>query len=166
MLIACKARCHTSRPDRRATWPPINSFERMQNHQFYVMVSRIESAFSTEFLRIGDSSIGDIAKCEVCGQPVGPRAWLPPYNVELETWGNGFGDIAFTHVSQDILVTPTFRKAYDKSGLTGLSGFEAVQVAHVRKHKDFHGDIPLYQRGHILRGKPAIDPVASGVEWA
>jgi hypothetical protein len=69
---------------------------------------------------------------------------LPPYHVHLETWGEGFGDLAFW--MDDFLVTDAFRNAFMQSDLKGLFGFREVRVVSHRQHGRPLGKPPRYFR--------------------
>src|SRR5262245_4030137 len=74
------------------------------------------------------SKLGAPASCERCGKPTGWGEWLPPFKVQLETWGRRYGDIVELTRANEILVSERFRRVYESSGLVGLSGFEPVEI--------------------------------------
>jgi hypothetical protein len=112
-----------------------------------------------------DDSVGksDAERCPKCGAFIGMLEPVPPYVVRLETWGTGFGDVAFW--MDDFLVTRRFVDAYKSSGLCGLSDFEQVTVRSCRKHRKIAEPIPDYWRTMPTRGAARIDPVASRIDW-
>jgi hypothetical protein len=133
-------------------------------YPFYVLVHRLEGDADTEYLTSEDANRGGGAFCDVCGLAVGSREWLPPFKVELESWGNRYGDFVFG-TSADFLVSPRFKDIYDNERLKGLSGFQPVEIERVVRHKKLPGMPPAYLRVHVARSETAVDPVASGVEW-
>jgi hypothetical protein len=90
--------------------------------------------------------------------------WLPPYRVELELFGKEFGDFVFG-VGSDFLVSQTFVELYHQSALTGLCGFEAVEVVKIRSRRRKRPEPPPYFRAGVVRSRAAIDFAASGFEW-
>jgi hypothetical protein len=135
-----------------------------KSRPFFVLVHRLEGDAVTEYVTDDASHFGDLPRCRVCNNVVGMRSWLPPFRVELETWGTQFGDLCFGS-GCDILVSQRFKQAYDARGLTGLSGFERVEIMKTTRHQKFEGAGPAYLKGTVFRGTTAIDPLASGVEW-
>ncbi len=106
---------------------------------------------------------GDAPRCEACGKYIGMRPWLPPYRVELDTWGREYGDLAFPTAS-DILVSLRFKQLWERQRLIGLSGFEPVEVVKVKRHRKLSGDPPPYFKGAVVLSRAVVDNVASGVE--
>jgi hypothetical protein len=90
--------------------------------------------------------------------------WFPPYSVVLELHGKEFGDFAFM-AGSDFLVSTRLRTLYESLGLTGLSGFDPVQILKVQSRKKRPIPPPGYYRVIVAYGGPAIDQVASGFEW-
>ncbi|MFL5245941.1 MAG: hypothetical protein ACJ8FY_28050 [Gemmataceae bacterium] len=69
---------------------------------------------------------GPAPLCPKCAQPVGLRSWLPPYRVEMETWGSEYGDLV--RLGNNVVVSDRFVRTYQKADLKGLSPFEPVEV--------------------------------------
>lgn len=120
----------------------------------------------TEYLQNADFSVGpDAPRCHHCGKALGMLPWLPPYVVDLETWGREFGDfVAGPHT--DLLISEHAREVIERETLTGLTGFDAVEIRRVRKHARFSGSVPRYYRVSVIRSNALIDQAASGVEWS
>lgn len=133
---------------------------------FYVLKDSKPEAdqtdFTTDYLP-RNQNLGQATYCKVCGDLIKPRSWLPPYEVELELWGIGFGDMAFFFT--DILVSEHFKRTYEEYGLKGLEGFEPAKVVRVKKHRRFKGDgnIPSYYHTTVVESKTAIDDIRSGM---
>ena len=122
-----------------------------------------DEVFSTDVLKAKGTRRGEAARCEACGKYIGLLQWLPPYRVELETWGREFGDLAFDG-GDDILVSERFKMLWDQEDLVGLSGFEPVEVVKIRRYRKVLGDPPRYFKATLARSRAAIDNEASGVE--
>src|ERR1700736_684521 len=75
---------------------------------------------------------GDAPSCPTCGATVGSLTWLPPLRGELELFGREFGDLVFPPGSNDFLVSQKFKDVYYGHCLTGLSGFDPVDVIKVK----------------------------------
>ncbi|MET0405989.1 MAG: hypothetical protein ABW123_26455 [Cystobacter sp.] len=58
--------------------------------------------------------------------------WLPPYQVKLELHGDEFGDF-IKGIGNERLVSERFADAFRAEGLTGLEGFDPVEVKGVRR---------------------------------
>ena len=134
---------------------------------FYVFKLQAESAKGeTEFSDVRPVRTGDAPTCEKCGGFVGLLTCLPPYRVEIELWDSIFGDVAFGP-GGDLLVSERFRTVWQERGLTGLQGFDAVEVARVKRHKRNKPGLsarPDYYRVSAVRSQAAIDDTRSGLE--
>jgi hypothetical protein len=102
-------------------------------------------------------------RCSACGRIVGMRRWLPPYRVELETWGLEFGDVMTA--GDELVVSERFKDTYCAHLLAGLANFEPVEVVHVRRHRKKIGALPKYYKAEVVRSETTVDQVASGYEW-
>lgn len=133
--------------------------------QFFVLVKRPmapDTAFETRYLAVGEARLGEAPRCPTCDAALGPRRWLPPYRVELEAWGLGFGDIAFGP-SMDLLVSERFVQVWTTARLVGLNGFDPVEVLKVRKHGRVLDQPPTYLHVDVVRSETTVDTAASGV---
>jgi hypothetical protein len=139
--------------------------------QFYVLQkpppeSPQDKLWGTEALTSDpSSSTGEAPRCEACGDYVGMRAWIPPYEVELETWGKEFGDV-MDMTYPDLLVSQRFRDLWKRSGMVGLTDFEPVAVVKVRRHRRFTGDPPPYYKARAAWRTARLDLIASDCQWA
>jgi hypothetical protein len=112
-------------------------------------------------------TVGEAPRCPSCGGFIGMLKWLPPYIVEMDTWGDYFGDFAFAGGSEWFLVSDRFRSLYVQSGLTGLSGFDPIEVTKIARHnKKLHGSPPQYFKVDVIRSQTSVDQAASGFEWS
>lgn len=121
-------------------------------------------AGETGFLTSASARLGKAPTCETCGGAIGPKEWLPPYEVELQCWNTIFGDIAFGD-GDELLVSSRFKTCWEEAGLRGLQGFEPVNVVSVVRHKHFDADPPEYFRVTIARDNATIDQKRSDFEW-
>lgn len=120
---------------------------------------------STDFVQTDPHNTGEAPRCEVCGAFVGMLHWEAPLRVELETWGSAFGDLAFGP-GDSFLVSERFKNLWGGQGLSGLSGFEPVEVVKVRQRgKRLRAGPPPYYRVEAARSRVAIDPNKSGIRW-
>jgi hypothetical protein len=135
--------------------------------QFYSLETYPRGDADTCFSEEKGFNVGDAELCPACGRAVSMLTWLPPFRVELELYGKGFGDFVFGHGGNDFLVSQRFRELYDQHGLTGLSGFDLVDVikVKVKSRKMIALQPPMYFRVSPQHGPAALDVVASGLEW-
>lgn len=110
------------------------------------------------------TKLGDGPRCPHCGRPTGLRRWLPPYRVELETWGRHYADIAET--GDYLVVSDRFVKLFQEHHLQGLSDFKPVEVVK----KTYRGrkpaeQPPSYFQALIPQSPTTIDQQASGYGW-
>lgn len=134
---------------------------------FYLLLWNPSGDAETSFSKEAGYNQGDTECCPICGETVGMLSWLPPFRVEVELYGRDFGDFAFGHGGNDFLVSQKFREGYNHSGLTGLLGFDPVEVIKVksRSRRKITSLPPMYFRVNPQRGATALDMAASGFEW-
>jgi hypothetical protein len=118
----------------------------------------------TEFLPTRTARYGPAPMCAQCGKCIGLLAWLPPYDVELTCRGRTWGDVVFG-VGEDFLVSDRFRNMYESAGLTGLEGFDRINVAETKRRRKTFGEPPVYYDVRVALGPAAMDWVASGAVW-
>lgn len=141
--------------------------------QFYVLLrpSKCGLSVTTEYQQTDDFNVGIAPVCPQCRQPIGLLEWLPPLEVELEIWEEPgiavYPDILFG-TGPDLLVTGRFALAYQKSGLTGLSGFEPVKIVQevIRAGSRSRPHPPNYYRAIVSRSTATFDINASRAEYA
>ncbi len=62
--------------------------------------------------------------------------WRPPHRVKLQLHGEEPGDLVqFLGVGPYIIISERFADAFRKEGLTGLRGFDPVEVVKVRRQR-------------------------------
>jgi hypothetical protein len=134
---------------------------------FYVLARKSQSEYGseydTEFLAAEDARYGEAPRCPVCGEFTGMRQRLPPFRVELELQGRQFGDVVTGSGGSDLLVSPRFEDIYRSHGLTGLEGFEPVEIVQVRSRRRLTPEPPAYRRADVAPSETAIDLERAGV---
>jgi len=138
--------------------------------QFFVIERKARGAREsdrTDVMPEAGSPVGEAPRCPSCGRFIGMLKWLPPYRVEMDTWGEQFGDFAFAGGSEYFLVSDRFREIYMQSGCKGLSGFDPVEVGRITRHKKkLRNSAPKYFKVDVVRSHTAVDQAASGFEWS
>lgn len=107
---------------------------------------------------------GPAPTCPKCGGFLGMLTWLPPYRVELETWGTHYGDIART--GDDLIVSDRFVDAFKRNSLKGVVRIDAVDVVKVVHRRGKPKEpMPIYFKASVIRSNTTIDQKASGYVW-
>lgn len=127
---------------------------------FVVSKGEVNAPHDTEYLKAEKSRFGDAPRCDACGSFVGMRPWLPPFRAELTLHGDEWGDFAFFSDS-DFLITERVAALFTASGLTGLSGFEPVEIVST---KGPDRNPPVYLHVVVARGGAAIDEGKSSLD--
>jgi hypothetical protein len=119
---------------------------------------------TTDYTIVGPFNTGPAAECSACGEPIELLHWLPPYRVKLKVLGDRAGDVVFGG-PVDFLVSERFRDLYRSSGLSGLEGFDSVDVVRVRasSSRKHRGKLPAYYRVRATLGGAAVDDKASEI---
>jgi hypothetical protein len=104
------------------------------NPRFFVLEDGLWGPHDTKFDKAEPVTRGEAPRCPQCGEPIGMRTWLPPYRVVLELYGQGLGDFA-EGPGYDVLISERFAEAFRAEGLTGLLGFNPVEVVGVRRKR-------------------------------
>ncbi|MCY1073182.1 hypothetical protein [Archangium lansingense] len=128
-----------------------------QPPRFFVMEKLRGGHHDTEF-GTDELNTGPAMLCPRCGDIVGLLTWLPPYRGELELYGKDYGDLMEAPCG-GLLITERFAEAVKAEGLTGLSGFQPVEVTRVlRKRRGLKpGPPPRYLFAMPVYGNPALD---------
>jgi hypothetical protein len=133
--------------------------------KFYVLTNSVEKvACETDFSYLKPHENGPAPHCPKCNRTIGMLTSLPPYNIELELWDKGFGDIAFGP-NYHLLVSEKFKTLWQEQGLAGLEEFSPVSITKIIRHKKFNSNPPKYFLTYVQYGKAIIDQKASGFEW-
>jgi hypothetical protein len=104
------------------------------NPRFFVLEDGLWGPHDTKFDKAEPVTRGEAPRCPQCGDPIGMRTWLPPYRAVLELYGQGLGDFA-EGPGYDVLISERFAEAFRAEGLTGLLGFNPVEVVGVRRKR-------------------------------
>ena len=131
-----------------------------ESEQFFVLLSGgIGTSHDTEMLEADPVVLGDAPRCDACGLYIGGRPWLAPHRVELTLHGAHWGDFAFrTSGGEDMLMSERAAVRYRDAGLTGLAGFEEVEVSRIRGTSEAP---PGYVHVAVQRGTAAVDEKSS-----
>jgi len=140
-----------------------------EQHQFYVLEeprpeSPEDALGGTSAVKEEGFQVGHAPECSKCGRCIGMLTWLPPFRIELESWGKEFGDIVKAGAT-DLLVSHRFKHHYESHELTGLIGFEPVEIVRVKRHRKSNAELPEYFKASVVRSQTSIDQEASGFEW-
>jgi hypothetical protein len=92
------------------------------------------------------------------------RRWLPPFRVEIELYGREFGDVLTGFGGSALLVSPRFEDVLRSERLTGLDGFEPVEVVKVSSPRGVAGTPPAYRRVDVSPSETAIDVERTGIK--
>ncbi|HZH15754.1 MAG TPA: DUF1629 domain-containing protein [Archangium sp.] len=126
--------------------------------RFFVLEDDMGGGHDTQCDTVEPDNIGDAPHCPRCGDAIGMRAWLPPYRVELELYGQGLGDFV-EGPGYEALISERFAEAFRAEGLTGLLGFHPVEVVRVRRKSKGPkpGAVPRYFAITICFSLAAVD---------
>jgi hypothetical protein len=110
-------------------------------------------------------NVGQAPRCPSCGGFTGLLPWLPPFRIEVETWGKQYGDIM--RVGEDLIVSERCMNIFRLDALKGFCDFapvEIVKVIHRRgKPKE---KCPTYFKASVVKSPTTVDQEASGMQWA
>jgi hypothetical protein len=117
----------------------------------------------TDFVDANPVNRGEAPKCPSCGRFISGLVWLPPYRAVLEVWGKEYGDIAF--FMDVLLISKRMADLYRTEGLSGLQGFDEVEIVKVirRGGSRLRTPPPPYYCVTIARSRATIDVAASGL---
>lgn len=120
----------------------------------------------TDYMTSEGATFSDPPICKTCGRGLSNLIWVPPYNAEMDQWGERYGDLALSGSPQCILVSERFRNLYEESGMIGLSGFYPVTIDRlVRHNKKCKGKPPVYLKADVARSQAGVDDARSGCVW-
>lgn len=118
----------------------------------------------SDAIPVDDTQYGDPTYCQMCSRPTSMREWLPPFRVNLDSWGTRYADVA--NVGETLIVSDHFQKWFHTNGLKGLHGFTPIEVAKInhRRKKPLE-TFPQYFIASVTRSITRIDQQASGYVW-
>lgn len=130
--------------------------------RFFVLEADVWGPHDTRFDTVEPDNLGAPPPCPKCGRTIGMLTWLPPYRVELELYGRGLGDFVEGH-GHEVLVSERMAKAFRAEGLTGLLGFQLVEVVRVRRKSKGPklSPVPRYCVAVPCLGRGAVDEARS-----
>jgi hypothetical protein len=130
--------------------------------RFFVLEDDMHGRYDTKFIKADPVSRESAPRCPQCGEPIGMKTWLPPYRGELELYGKELGDFVESS-GYDFLISERFAEAFRAEGLTGLLGFQPVEVTRVRRrgHKSKAIIVPRYFAVTACFGRGALDEARS-----
>ena len=102
-------------------------------------------------------------RCVACGGATAPPAWLAPYQADLVASAAVLADVAFGPRT-DLLVTKEFLAFWKQSRLTGLTGFEPVEIRDISAATTFNGADRDYFHCAVSRTDAMIDDKESEAE--
>jgi hypothetical protein len=118
----------------------------------------------TDAIEEEDFKTGDAIHCSRCNRPLTSLRWLPPYRVELETWGRDYADLV--RKANDVMVSERLMEFFRRGSLQGLKDFAPVEVFRVRfRRGKIKEQCPNYFTTMVPLGPAAVDQKASGYVW-
>lgn len=130
--------------------------------RFFVLEGEVWGSYDTRFDKAEPVKRGDAPRCPKCGETMGMLRWLSPYRAELELHGEGWGDFV-EGPGYEVLISERLAEAVRKEGLTGLLGFEPVEVVRVRGRRKKSKALvaPRYVVVTPCLGRGAVDEARS-----
>ncbi len=143
------------------------AFDLPPDQRFFVLEQEMGGPHDTQCDTVGTQNTGSAPRCPRCGAPMGMRTWLPPYRVVLELYGQGLGDFV-DGPGYAFLVSERMADAYRAEGLTGLLGFNPVEVVRVRRLRKgpTPGAVSPYFAVTACFGRGAVDEARSRIRRA
>lgn len=118
----------------------------------------------TDALKEAGNNTGEGVRCPTCDRPLSMLKWLPPFRIELESWGTHYGDVA--EVGDDLIVSQRFRQLFTSSGLRGLLSFDPVTIIKVVHRRGRPKEpLPDYFKAAVVHSTTTIDQEASRYVW-
>ncbi len=137
--------------------------------QFYVIKdpkagSDEDRDFGADFEKTDDANSDDAIRCPVCADILTLRQWLPPFEIEVTTYGRHYADLGFCVA--DLIVSERFVEVYRNAGLTGIDNFDPVRIVKLKHRRKKPAEpVPQYFRAVVRRSQTTIDQIASRYEW-
>jgi len=126
--------------------------------RFFVLEEVMWGPHDTGFDKVEPVNRGEAPRCSRCGDFVGMLTWLPPYRAELELHGEALGDFV-EGPGDDVLISQRMAEVFQAEGLTGLLGFNPVEITRVRgmRKKTRQPVVPRYFAATVCLGRGALD---------
>jgi hypothetical protein len=107
---------------------------------------------------------GEALRCPRCNRFLTSLRWLPPYRIELETWGREYSDVV--EIEDEMIVSERFVQLFRANGLKGLSEFEPVEVLNVKHRRGKPKQVmPRYFKTTVTLSPTMVDQKSSGFVW-
>ncbi len=133
--------------------------------RFFVLEAEVWGHHDTQFDTVEPENLGKAPRCPRCGDPIGMKEWLPPYRVIVELYGKDPGDFADGSGGNSFLISERMAEAFRTEGLSGLLGFDPVEVVAVRRKRK--GPKPATAPGYVAVtacfGRGAVDEARSRI---
>lgn len=120
----------------------------------------------TDYVEVHPCHLGDAPDSGTCGGIVGLVERLPPGRVGHDLWVGTFGDIVFA-TGFKLFVSERFPTLWADADLTGLDGFDPVQVARVTRFgrgKKWRKLPPPYYYASGVRSRATVDDARSAIK--
>ena len=124
--------------------------------------------FDVDVDKIEPVNRADAPRCPRCGDIIGFLIWLPPHRANLELYGEDVGDY-IRSTGYERLISERFAEAFRAEGLTGLEGFQPVEilrVRHMRKRSRKPLTVPRYFVVSPCYGQASVDLVLNRVRFS
>jgi len=133
--------------------------------RFFVLEADVWGPHDTQFDTVEPDNLGTAPRCSKCGEPIGMKEWLPPYRVNIELYGKALGDFVDGVGGNSFLISERLAEAFRTEGLTGLLGFDPVEVLGVRRKRKGPkpSAVPRYFAVSPCFGRAAVDEARSRV---
>jgi hypothetical protein len=133
--------------------------------RFFVLEADVWGPDDTQFDTVEPESLGKAPRCPQCGDPIGMKEWLPPYRIKVELYGKDPGDFVDGPDGNSFLISERMAEAFRTEGLTGLLGFDPVEVVSVRRKRKGHkpAAVPHYLAVTPCFGRGAVDEARSRI---
>jgi len=89
-----------------------------------------------------DRKNGNCLQCPLCGAPITMKQWMPPRKIKLTK--PKYPDYVSYWAGDGIVVSERFKKAYEISGLKGITVFNPLEVVKVSYMKENSPISPQY----------------------
>jgi hypothetical protein len=139
--------------------------DQLPDPRFFVLEADVWGPYDTQFDTVEPENLGKAPRCPQCGDPIGMKEWLPPYRVKVELYGKDLGDFVDGTGGDSFLISERMAEAFRTEGLTGLLGFDPVEVVAVRRKRK--GPKPTARPGYVAVtscfGRGVVDEARSRI---
>lgn len=127
--------------------------------------SLAEQSFGTVATRALGYNVGDAPRCALCHRPVGAREWLPPFQIDLQFFGQRVADLIIDATGDAILASASFKKMLEESQLNGAYDFQTVEICQLHGARKLKYPIPAFFRASVRRNDAVVDATSSRMEF-